>query len=180
MELMPKLMASRAVLFTPLLNLAMEEFLFDRRGPTDYVRRMAAFLAQLAHESAELRFWHELASGDAYEDRSDLGNTQPGDGPRFKGRGPIQLTGRNNYKSAGIALGLDLLSNPDLAAQHDVGFRVAGWFWRRAGCNELADKDDFRGITKRINGGFNGLAHREAYWEKAKRILNVPPAAPGV
>jgi putative chitinase len=134
-------------------------------------QRQAAFLAQLAHESGELRFFEELASGEAYEGRKDLGNTQPGDGRRYKGRGPIQLTGRANYRAAGRALGLDLEAQPQRAADVDVGFRVAGWFWNTRGLNALADAGDFRELTRRINGGFNGLEQREAYYRRALSIL---------
>src|SRR5215467_14480028 len=117
----------------------------------------------------------EIASGAAYEGRRDLGNTQPGDGKRYKGRGPIQLTGRANYRRAGKALGLDLEKDPAKAADPAVGFRVAGWFWKTHGLNELADKGDFREITRRINGGYNGLASRQAFYKKAKEVLGVKP-----
>lgn len=142
--------------------------------------RQAAFLAQLAHESGDLRFWEELADGSAYEGRAKtLGNTQPGDGPRFKGRGPIQLTGRANYRAAGEALGVPLEQQPELAATVDVGFRVAAWFWTSRGLNALADAGDFDGITRRINGGFTGKADRDARYLIAKRVLGVTPT-PGV
>jgi putative chitinase len=134
-------------------------------------KRQAAFLAQVAHESGELRFFEEIASGAAYEGRRDLGNVRPGDGRRFKGRGPIQLTGRANYRAAGRALGIELENNPTRAADPDVGFRVAAWYWRTRGLNTLADQGDFRQITKRINGGFNGLADRQRYWARAKAVL---------
>jgi putative chitinase len=115
----------------------------------------------------------EIASGEAYEGRKSLGNTQPGDGKRYKGRGPIQLTGRNNYRKAGAALHLDLESKPELAAQPDVGYRVAGWFWKTHGLNELADKGEFVQITKRVNGGTHGLARREEFYKRAKEVLGV-------
>lgn len=130
-------------------------------------RRAAAFLAQLALESGEFRWFEELASGEAYEGRRDLGNTEPGDGRRFKGRGPIQLTGRANYAAAGRALDLPLEARPELAATPAAGFRVAAWYWRTRGLNDLADRGDFREITRRINGGYNGLAQREAYYAAA-------------
>jgi putative chitinase len=133
--------------------------------------RQAAFIAQLAHESGELRYFEEIASGAQYEGRTDLGNTQPGDGRRYKGRGPIQLTGRSNYRAAGAALGIDLERYPERAADLDVGFRVAAWFWTSRGLNGLADAGDFRGITKRINGGYNGLSAREAYYHRALSVL---------
>jgi len=135
--------------------------------------RVAAFLAQLAHESGEFRYMEELASGEAYEGRKDLGNTQKGDGKRYKGRGPIQLTGRSNYRLAGAALHLDLEGLPELAATPAVGFRVAGWYWTTHGCNALADAGNFLGITKKINGGTNGLSDREKYYKVAKTVLGI-------
>jgi putative chitinase len=155
----------RAADYLPHLNAAMRE-----AAMTSPLRR-AAFLAQLAHESAQLQFMEELASGAEYEGRRDLGNTQPGDGARFKGRGPIQLTGRNNYRAAGRFLGIDLLANPRRAADPDVGFRVAGWFWTTRGLNELADRRQFDAITRRINGGLNGKAERDRYFALALRVL---------
>ena len=155
----------RAADYLPHLNVAMRE-----AAMTSALRR-AAFLAQLAHESAQLQFMEELASGAEYEGRRDLGNTQPGDGVRFKGRGPIQLTGRNNYRAAGRFLGIDLLANPRRAADPDVGFRVAGWFWTTRGLNDLADRRQFDAITRRINGGLNGKAERDRYYALALRVL---------
>jgi predicted chitinase len=145
--------------------------------------RAAAFLAQIAHESAELRFMQELwgptAQQKKYEPPSDvatsLGNTQPGDGFRYRGRGPIQITGRANYKKYGDLLGVDLVGNPDLAAQPEYAFQTAGLFWKMRGLNELADVQDFTTITKRINGGLTGLAERERYYETAKRALGIAP-----
>jgi predicted chitinase len=164
---MPHLSDDRAATFLKPLNAAMREF--DITTP----KRQAAFLAQIAHESGELKYMEEIASGEAYEDRKSLGNTEPGDGKRYKGRGPIQLTGRNNYRKAGAALHLDLEGKPELATQPDVGCRVAGWFWKTHGLNELADQDDFLQITKRINGGTHGLAQRETFYKRAKDVLGV-------
>jgi putative chitinase len=102
----------------------------------------------------------EYASGAAYEGRAALGNTQPGDGPRYKGRGIIQLTGRLNYRVYGAALGLDLENNPQLAAVPENAVRIACEYWRRNNLNQLADADNLEAITRRINGGVNGLADR--------------------
>lgn len=165
-QVMPNCPAARRADYLPFLQQAMDEF-----GITTYPRE-TAFLAQLAHESAELRYMEEIASGAAYEGRASLGNTQPGDGKRFKGRGPIQLTGRANYKRYGDLLGLDLINNPTIAATKEVGFRIAAQFWKLNGLNELADKPDFKLITKRINGGYNGLDDRLKYYERAKRVMN--------
>ncbi|CAF2153972.1 unnamed protein product [Rotaria magnacalcarata] len=136
--------------------------------------RKAAFLAQLAHESGQLRYMKEIASGEAYEGRKDLDNNQPGDGKLFKGRGPIQLTGRANYAAAGKDLGLDLVNNPELVETPEVGFRTSVWFWNKRQLNKLADRNtlkDFRNITKKINGGNNGSADREKYWKQASKVL---------
>lgn len=165
-QIMPNLPAAKRADYFPFIQQAMAEF-----DITSYLRE-AAFLAQLAHESAELRYMEEIASGAAYEGRANLGNTQPGDGKRYKGRGPIQLTGRANYTKYGQLLGLDLVNNPTIAATKEVGFRIAGQFWKLNGLNELADKQDFKLITKRINGGYNGLDDRIKYYERAKRVLS--------
>lgn len=136
--------------------------------------RQAHFLAQVGHESGELRFRTEIASGDAYEGRLDLGNTQPGDGRRFKGRGLIQLTGRANYTEYGRAINreAELLAKPELVGSDPaLCVDVAGWFWAKRGLNELADKDDLTAITKRVNGGLNGLEDRRRLVKRAKSLL---------
>ncbi|MCY1081761.1 LysM peptidoglycan-binding domain-containing protein [Archangium lansingense] len=113
----------------------------------------------------------QLASGAAYEGRADLVNTQPGDGVRFKGRGPIQLSGRANYRAAGRALGIDLENNPTRAADPDVGFRTAAWYWNNRHLNSYADAGNFDAITYRVNGGYNGKASRDAYYARALQVL---------
>jgi putative chitinase len=136
--------------------------------------RQAHFLAQLGHESGELRYTEELASGEAYERRTDLGNTEPGDGRKFKGRGLIQLTGRTNYKAYGDAIGINLLDGDNcrrLATDPDLAVDVACWFWETRGLSLLADQDDVRMITRRINGGLNGLADRERQLARGKFFL---------
>src|SRR5918992_4090119 len=100
--------------------------------------RARMFLAQVMHESAALRYFEEIASGAAYEGRRDLGNPRPGDGRRFKGRGPIQLTGRANYTTFGKLLGLDLVGRPEIAATPRVGWRIAALYFQRRGCNPAA------------------------------------------
>lgn len=136
--------------------------------------RQAHFLAQVGHESGELRFMEEIASGQAYEGRRDLGNTQPGDGQRFKGRGLIQLTGRANYSEYGRALGreAELLATPSQVATDPVLCTdVAGWFWAKRGLNAHADRDDLTTVTQRINGGLNGLDDRRRLLQRAKALL---------
>ncbi|CAF0761956.1 unnamed protein product [Adineta steineri] len=143
-------------------------------GSINTCLRQSAFLAQLAHESGQLVYMEEIANGSDYEGRIKLGNTEPGDGMRFKGRGPIQLTGRANYAAAGKALGLDLVNNPEQVKTPYVGFRTSVWFWTNRQLNALADQgtlDSFRQITKKVNGGTNGQADREQYWAKAKNVL---------
>ncbi len=119
----------------------------------------------------------EYASGDAYNGRADLGNTQPGDGPRFKGRGLIQLTGRSNYRQYGELLKLDLVGDPKLAADPVISLRIACTFWQQHDLNPLADADDIITITRRINGGLNGLNSRRAYLRAAKLALHVRVAS---
>ncbi|WP_444881606.1 peptidoglycan-binding protein [Hyalangium versicolor] len=165
-KIMPNLSDAKARQVLPHLNKAMVE------AKINTPKRQAAFLAQLAHESGELRYFEEIASGAAYEGRKDLGNTHPGDGVRYKGRGPIQLTGRANYRAAGKALGIDLENNPKRAADVDVGFRTAAWFWNSRNLNTYADAGNFREVTRRINGGYNGLASREAYYRRALSVLS--------
>lgn len=133
--------------------------------------RIAHFLAQIAHESAHFRTLEEYASGAAYEGRRDLGNIYTGDGRRFKGRGVIQLTGRANYRKYGKLLGIDLENNPTRAAEPRISLLTAAEYWKQNNLNALADKDDVRAITRRINGGFNGLKDRMDKLARAKRFL---------
>ena len=136
--------------------------------------RQAHFLSQVAHESGELRYSEEIASGAAYEGRADLGNTHPGDGVRFKGRGLIQLTGRANYTKYGQDRKRDFTTgaNPKLIATDPIlAVDVAVWFWTKHGLNALADRDDVIAVTQAINGGLNGLADRKAKLLRAKCFL---------
>lgn len=144
---------------------------FRTYGILDKGLRLAHFMAQLAHESGGFRYMEEIASGSAYEGRADLGNTQPGDGKRYKGRGPIQLTGRANYRRFGQALGIDFENNPEIVALPSIGLLVACKFWDDRKLNALADADDVEAITRRVNGGTNGLADRKAYLAKAKELI---------
>ena len=155
----------RAQIFIDHLNAAMSEFDINSS------EREAAFLAQIAHESGSLKYVKELASGQDYEGRAGLGNTQPGDGVRYKGRGLIQITGRANYRACGDDLGIDLVGDPELLESPKLACRSAAWFWEKHGLNDLADKGDFKLITKRINGGYNGYRDRVAFYEKAQQVL---------
>ncbi|WP_280154477.1 glycoside hydrolase family 19 protein [Piscinibacter sp. XHJ-5] len=172
-QIMPGLSQARRELYLPHLNQAMQA------NGVDTLLRTAAFVAQLAHESGELRFMEELWGPTPaqlrYEPPGDLarrlGNSEAGDGQRFKGRGPIQITGRFNYRRYGELLGVDFVGQPQLAAQPEHAFLTAGLFWKSNGLNELADSEQFVAITKRINGGTNGLAEREKYYARAKSVL---------
>ena len=156
----------KAKLYAPHINDAM------LRGEITTLRRAQFWIAQLAHESVDLRYFEEIASGAAYEGRRDLGNTLPGDGRRFKGRGPIQLTGRHNYRGFGIWLGdADKFTRePPLVATPKYGFLAALYYWSTRNLNGYCDRGDFRGLTKRINGGYNGLADRYRKLAYVKRL----------
>ena len=134
--------------------------------------RVTHFLAQAAHESAGFTAMEEFANGRAYEGRRDLGNVNPGDGRRYKGRGIFQLTGRANYRTYGLRLGLALEDNPFMAAEPRNAVQIACEFWTLNKLNTYADKNDILTITKRINGGTNGLPERREYH---KKFLNVIP-----
>ena len=123
--------------------------------------RFCHFFAQLAHESGNFRYMEEIASGVAYEGRKDLGNVNKGDGVRYKGRGPIQLTGRANYRKYGQELGIDFENNPTIVALPSVGMLVACKYWSKNNLNVFADYDDVTTITRRINGGLNGFEDRK-------------------
>jgi len=177
-QVMPNLAQPKRELYLAPLNAAMQACAIDT------ALRVAAFVAQLAHESGEFRWmeeiWGPTPAQLRYEPPSDLaaklGNTQAGDGKLFKGRGPIQITGRFNYAKFGGLLGVDLVANPALAATPDVAFKTAGLFWQSNGLNELADGRQFVVITRRINGGTNGLADRQMYYERAKTVLGTDAA----
>ena len=152
------------------LNLTFQKYEIDTP------ERIAAFLAQIAHESGSLRYVEEIASGKAYEGRSDLGNTIPGDGIRYKGRGLIQITGRYNYYQVGLALSYDFISYPEHLQLPGAATFSAGWFWDSRKLNELADlntPESFRKITKRINGSYNGMADRLRHWKICKKALGL-------
>ena len=174
------------------------EFINDtcERFGIDTPSRQLCFLAQTGHESGSLYFTEELASGQAYEGRKGLGNIQPGDGVRFKGRGLIQITGRLNYTKVGNALGVDFISNPTLLGGKNItecsdeqlrnAAMSAGWFWSCRNLNAIADNiniassietgsnlTSFILMTKKINGGTNGLPDRlNRYKSGLKLFMN--------
>lgn len=133
--------------------------------------RLAHFLAQCAHESDGFATTVEYASGAAYEGRASLGNTAPGDGRRFRGRGVIQLTGRANYREFGAALGAPLEAQPDLAASFPIAALTAAEYWKRRDINRHADLDDIVKTTRDVNGGKNGLKDRQDRLARAKAAL---------
>ncbi|MBI3045969.1 MAG: glycoside hydrolase family 19 protein [Candidatus Harrisonbacteria bacterium] len=165
--------------------------------------RLAAFIAQTAHESAGYsaflenlnysaqallntwpnRFTPESAAiyarqpekiaNHVYINRLGNGDEASGDGWRYRGRGVIQTTGRINYKACGAGLGLDLITSPELLEQPLNAFRSAGLYWKSRNCNSFADSDNFTGLTKAINGGLNGLDDRKAYYARAKSVLGI-------
>lgn len=156
----------RAPIFLDCLNTAMTEF------DIDSLLRQACFLAQITHESGSLKYTREIADGSAYEGRADLGNTQVGDGKRFPGRGLIQITGRTGTELALVSLGrqesdLAYLETPMGAS------RSAAWWWKTHGCNDLADLGSFGSLTKKINGGYNGLDDRIRHYVRIRRVLGI-------
>ena len=177
--IMPNAGERARIYYTPLVE-AMAEFGIDKR------LRVAAFMAQIAHESGELRYsreiWGPTEAQLRYSGRDDLGNTnqiarsiaeQNGDntGHFYRGRGLIQITGYYNYVDETEALGVDLVTNPKLAEIPDFSARIAAWFWKTHGCNGLADEKKFKTITRRINGGLNGYEDRLKYYNKALTVL---------
>ncbi len=133
--------------------------------------RVCHFLAQAAHEAASFRTLEEYASGAAYEGRKDLGNTQRGDGVRYKGRGIFQLTGRANYRDIGKKLGYDLENNPTLAATPEISVLTALEYWKSRNLNKWADEDNVERITRLINGGLNGFEDRKKYLARCKQVI---------
>lgn len=144
--------------------------------------RVAAFMAQVGHESGDLRhtveIWGPTPQQQRYEPPSELanrlGNTESGDGARFKGRGLIQITGRFNYAQLSKALETDFLTKPELLEAPNMAVRSACWWWSARNLNEMADANDqhnFRKMTRVINGGLNGWDDRLARWERCKKIF---------
>ncbi|MGW5730170.1 glycoside hydrolase family 19 protein [Nocardia beijingensis] len=167
---------SRAKLreYLPYLNQAMRDYGID--SP----KREAAFLAQLAVETDDLKTLEEYGD-NGYFNRNygpqsgvgrSLGNTEPGDGARFHGRGALQLTGRDNYRKASEALGVDFVGDRELAADPKYAFATAGWFWDAQNLNDQADESDIGAIGRSINGGTNGAAERREYYDRARKVLD--------
>ena len=182
-----------AGVFVPVLNTAMSRYQIIG------TKRIAAFIAQVGHESGNLtrlvenlnysadalrrnwpsRFSVELASAVARKPEqianiaygNRMGNSAPGDGWKYRGRGLIQITGKNNYRACGEALGLDLIIQPELLEIPHYACMSAAWFWATNGLNNLADAGKFDAITQRINGGHNGAVDREELYARALKVL---------
>jgi putative chitinase len=185
-----------AGVFVSALNDAMARFKIEGQ------QRVAAFLAQVGHESGQLRTLVENLNYSAdglmrtwpkrfnlltataaarkpeqianivYASRLGNGPAVTGDGWRYRGRGLIQVTGWVNYQACSSALGLDLLTKPELLEQPAYAALSAAWFWSSNGLNELADAGQFEAITRRINGGLNGQPERLKLWAKASAVLS--------
>lgn len=165
----------QAGVFASALNLAMDRYQINTP------LRIAAFIAQVGHESGQFRYVRELG-GDQYLSKYDtgtlakrLGNTPEadGDGQKYRGRGLIQITGHTNYLACSKALFGDdrLLRTPELLEQAEWACKSAAWFWNSRNLNALADAGDMRGITRRINGGYNGLEERVEFYERGLEVL---------
>lgn len=166
---------NQAGVFASALTLAMDKYQINTR------LRMAAFIAQVGHESGQFNWVRELG-GDQYLSKYDtgtlaarLGNTPEadGDGQKYRGRGLIQITGRDNYLACSKALFGDdrLLRAPETLEQAEWACKSAAWFWNSRNLNALADAKDFNGITRRINGGLNGLAERLEFYQRALKVI---------
>ena len=171
--IMPTLAEPKRTLILDGLNAAMDKYGMNGDDRKD---TRAMFLAQVAHESGEGRYLEEIASGQAYEGRKDLGNTEPGDGRKYKGRGMVQVTGRANYSLISKDLGVDFVANPEKLAEPGWACMSACWFWTTHNLSNVIaqlglTKDAFEVITKKINGGLNGWDSRQMYWERAKKAL---------
>ena len=144
-------------------------------GIDDTSARICNFVGQAAHESGNFRFmreiWGPTPTQARYEGRADLGNVLAGDGRRYMGRGIFQLTGRANYRTIGKEIGVDLENNPTLAETPDIAVRTACEFWKSRGLSAMADAGEEDRITRRINGGTNGIEDRRAKVARAKGLF---------
>ena len=168
LQILPSAGQSAGV-FVSALNTAMNHYQIVG------LKRVAAFIAQIGHESGQLKYvkeiWGPTKAQAKYEGRVDLGNTVQGDGSKYRGRGLIQITGRANYKACGEALALDLINEPELLEKPQHACMSAAWFWASRGLSTLADAGQFDKITQRINGGQNGAADRQALYARALKVL---------
>jgi putative chitinase len=191
----PTLTSTTAFLWSPPIAAAMAEHSISSKA------RMAMFLAHVAVETGELRtlrenlsytspqirklFWRHVSDSEinafvhqpqylanrVYANRMGNGSYYTGDGYKYRGGGLLQTTGRDGYRQASLALGVDLEKNPELIEEPWLAARCGAWEWKRRGCNELADAGDIEGSTKAINGGLNGFEARLAAWRRCKTAL---------
>ena len=165
MQIVPSLSKARADEIVGPLNDAMQQ------GGMNTPQRQAAFISQVAEESDRFHTFEEYADGSEYEGSTGLGNTQPGDGPRYKGRGAIQVTGRYNYTQMSKDLGVDFVDHPELAAEPQYAFKTALWYWSTHNGNAVADTGDIVRITEMVNGGTHGLDVRTQFYNNGLRVL---------
>lgn len=167
----PKKYDAKSKSITDALNATFDKYAINTN------LRICHFLAQILHESGAFHYaveiWGNTVAQQAYDTRVDLGNTpeHDGDGYKYRGRGWIQVTGKSNYKFVSKELGQDFVENPDLLGIEPWAGLSAGWYWNKRKLNEWADKDDILTITKKVNGGYNGIDHRKMWLMKAKQIL---------
>jgi len=133
--------------------------------------RLWSYFAQIGHESGQLNYSEEIASGQSYEGRKDLGNIEQGDGIRFKGRGLIQITGRSNYDKLSNAFGIDFIQEPELLESPEYAVLSSLWFWKSKNLNQIADSGNFELLTRRINGGLTNLKDRLEIFERCKKFI---------
>jgi putative chitinase len=185
-QIVPNIKTANLTIYTDAINAAFPKY--DITTP----ERIRCFIAQIAHESASFNAVREYASGEAYEGRKDLGNINPGDGVKFKGRGLIQVTGRANYKSCSLSIFKDetLIKRPELLEQPKYAVESACWYWKSRRLNEICDNPDtwthtvtkkdgtvhtytkFQQLTRCINGGLNGYSERLAFYQRAKQVIS--------
>ena len=178
--IVPQISDNALATYVPLLNNAFEKYFINTS------ERQRCFIAETAHESDSFNAVKEYGTGKEYEGRQDLGNTEPGDGVKFKGRGLIQVTGKRNYELCSLFIFGDrrLLEEPDTLEQPEYALESACWYWTRNQLNEICDKDDlwvhvwknrpynrFEWLTVKINGGLNGYASRLSFYNRAKEVL---------
>ncbi len=160
---------ARAKAWFPHLYAAMVAYQITTKA------RQAAFLAQIGHESARLRYtseiWGPTPAQARYEGRADLGNNQKGDGFRFRGRGLLQITGRGNYRRLSQRLGVDFEASPELLAEYKWAALSAADYWGAHDLNAMADDGNFASMTHVINGGMNGYEDRKRLWAMCKAAV---------
>ena len=156
--------------YLPFINKGISKYL------NDDIDTVAMFIAQIGHESVQLRYVTELSSGSHYEGRKDLGNIYKGDGVKFKGRGLIQITGRTNYELVSKEFGIDFIRNPMELAYPEWATYASMWWWKMKGLNtvsQVSTAANFRFVTKIINGGYNGWQDRYSLWLNCLKTFNI-------